>query len=77
VLLDVFLNLACDNTVVLLDADRGRLYNECFWYFASLLVWYLDDGAVGNVWMGEKMCFQLGGCDLVALSYVSIMLVCA
>jgi hypothetical protein len=67
VLLNILLNFASDNAIVLLDANRRRLDDKRLGNLARCLVGNLDDRAVGNGWVGEKMRLELRRCDLVAL----------
>ena len=45
----------------------GVPYDECLGGFSGSSVWDGDDGAVGDVVVGEEVSFQFGGGDLVAL----------
>ena len=67
-LVDCFLHL-----LVRLACCRLVLYHKCFGYFACALINDGDDGAVGDVVVGEKMGFQLSGSDLMALRIVNVL----
>lgn len=55
------------NYFVWLLATFSGLDDVRLWYFASPVVWYLDHSAIRDIWMGQKMSFELCWCDLVAL----------
>jgi hypothetical protein len=69
VLLDMLGNVACNNAIVLFNANRRGLHYKCLGNFTRSFVRNLDDGAVGYSRMGKKMRFELRRCDLVTLWY--------
>lgn len=70
VLLNVLAD-SCDGLVIGLVARFLTLDDESLGSFTRAVVVDLDDGAVGDEWMGQEMSLQLSRCDLVALHRVS------
>jgi hypothetical protein len=61
------LDIARYHPVALLEAYRRRLDNERLGHFPCIVVRDLDDGAVVDSWVSEKMGLELCGSDLVTL----------
>lgn len=70
VLLHVQVNIL-EHISVRLSLRLRRLDNKGLGEFARPVVGDLDDGAVGDVWVDEEVGFELGRCDLVALSVLA------
>ena len=64
VLLDVFLNVPNDHTVILFKANRRRLDHIGFWHFSGSIIWDWNDGTVGHSRMSQEMGFEFRGSDL-------------
>lgn len=67
VFLHVLLDVACDGPVAFFETNGRRFDNKRLRYFARLVIWHRDHGAVVDSGVGEEMSLELCGCDLVAL----------
>ena len=65
--LDVFLDVAHQQAIIILESDRGRLDNESFGQFTRSIVRDRYHSRVGHGRVSQEMCFELGGSDLETL----------
>ena len=66
-LLDIFLDVARQQAVAVLQSDRGRLDNESLGQLARSIIRDRYHSRVGHGRVSQEMCFELRGSDLETL----------